>query len=343
MASGPRLLVLVACDVLAAEVDTVAKSKSARRNVRLRPHGQLTPVDRGDALVTVSVGPHNEAIAMWSTASGRRALQARKTQPGWASFPDPTTDAGVPVHVATYAPQLTSAVRIADLTLAHCHVQPLPEGRILVVGSRCRWRPEGADRNAIIVDPDGTVTRRGALGDGIEHVLATASGKIWVGYFDEGVYGNFGWGGPGPAPIGATGIVRFTEILHPEWHFPTDDLDPIDDCYALNVAGETAWSSYYSGFPVVRIENTVRSWPGSGSAANALITDGTRCALVGGYREHHGRMLVGDLDEGHFKPYRLTLPDDRPLPDRARIVGRGADLHVFIDSAWYRLNLADLP
>ncbi|MFI7578403.1 hypothetical protein [Micromonospora sp. NPDC049497] len=60
-------------------------------------------------------------------------------------------------------------------------------------------------------------------------------GKLWVGYFDEGVYGNFGWGGPGPAPIGATGIARFTETLHPEWHFPTDDLSPIDDCYALNV------------------------------------------------------------------------------------------------------------
>lgn len=89
MASGPYRLVLVACDVLAAEADTVAKSKSAPRSARLRSHGQLTPVDRGDALVTVSVGPHNEAIAMWSTASGRRTLSAMsrcQTEDGYGSM-----------------------------------------------------------------------------------------------------------------------------------------------------------------------------------------------------------------------------------------------------------------
>lgn len=321
------------------------KVKSPGRVVELRRHAELVPVKPGDVLVTVSVGPVGEAIAVWSDPSGRAALQARTSRPGWASFPDPVTGTGVPVRVVTYTPQVAAMVRIDDLRLAHCHVQPLPDGRVLLVAARCRWRAGGADRNAVIFTPDGAVSRRGTFGDGIAHVLTTPSGKTWVGYFDEGIFGNFGWQGPGPEPIGAAGIVRFTADLQPEWRYPSGNgVEPIDDCYALNVVGETAWSTYYSDFPVVRIAtDTVRSWPGARTGAHAIITDdGTRCALVGGYNQHRHRLLVGDLDRGHFKPYRLSLPGGRRLPRDVQIIGRGPDLHLFTDSTWYRLNLEDI-
>jgi hypothetical protein len=52
---------------------------------------------------------------------------------------------------------------------------------------------------------------------------------------------KFGWGGRGPEPIGTPGIVRFAADLRPEWRYSTSgEVDSIEDCYALNVAGETA-------------------------------------------------------------------------------------------------------
>jgi hypothetical protein len=320
------------------------KSNSAKRVIELRHHADLVPVEPGDVPVTVSVGPGGEAIVLWSDPRGRDTLQGRTTRPGGASFPDPTTHAGVAVRVATYTPQVAAAVGIDDLRLAHCHVQPLPGGRFLLVAARCRWQRDRVDHNALIVAPDGTVTRRGTLGDGIAHVLTTTAGKIWVGYFDEGIFGSNGWGNPGPEPIGAAGIIRFAADLQPEWRYPaTGGPEPIDDCYALNVADETAWSTYYSDFPVVRIAaDIVRSWPGSRTAANALIADGTRCAFIGGYSQHRDRLLAGDLDRGHFKPYRLALPGGRPLPANAHFIGRGPHLHVFAGTVWYRLDLDDV-
>lgn len=72
-------------------------------------------------------------------------------------------------------------------------------------------------------------------------------------------------GQPGPETIGAPGIVRYAADLRAEWRYPSGgEAEPIDDCYALNVTGETAWATYYSAFPIVRIaDDTVRSWPGS--------------------------------------------------------------------------------
>ena len=58
---------------------------------------------------------------------------------------------------------------------------------------RCRWRRDGPDRNAVLYDADGQVVSEHVLGDGIGHVLATSTGQVWVGYFDEGIYGNYGW------------------------------------------------------------------------------------------------------------------------------------------------------
>ncbi len=49
----------------------MTRSRSAQRSVPLRAHGQLTQVDGDQTLVTVSAGPHNEAIAMWPATSGR--------------------------------------------------------------------------------------------------------------------------------------------------------------------------------------------------------------------------------------------------------------------------------
>ena len=61
-----------------------------------------------------------------------------------------------------------------------------------MAGARCRRRPEGPNRNAVLYDADGQVVSEHVLGDGIAHLLATSTGQVWAGYFDEGIYGNYG-------------------------------------------------------------------------------------------------------------------------------------------------------
>jgi hypothetical protein len=118
----------------------------------------------------------------------------------------------------------------------------------------------------VLYDADGQAVSEHVLGDGIAHVLATSTGQVWVGYFDEGIYGNYGWGrADSHEPVGAYGIVRFSPGLEPVWHYPkyteVGPWDAVSDCYALNVDDTCTWACYYSDFPVVRIrDGTVTGW-----------------------------------------------------------------------------------
>jgi SAM-dependent methyltransferase len=53
------------------------------------------------------------------------------------------------------------------------------------------------------------------IGDAIGHLLTTPSGAIWVGYFDEGIYGTT------PA---THGLVRFAPDLTIDWAYPQTAL-----------------------------------------------------------------------------------------------------------------------
>lgn len=78
-------------------------------------------------------------------------------------------------------------------------VQPLPEGRVLLMAARSRGE---------IWTSGGDLERRGGLGDALEEVLTTPAGSIWVGYFDEAM------GGHGPA---GHGLARFNDDLSVGW------------------------------------------------------------------------------------------------------------------------------
>ncbi|MFE5046125.1 hypothetical protein ACFRAI_07185 [Streptomyces sp. NPDC056637] len=318
--------------------------------LELRHHAVIAG-EAGEKQVAVSVGPDGQVIALWSKPRDLPGLSATTTNAGGATFSEPRATQAVDTHVSVHAPHRTASVELPGLKLAHVTVQPLPGDRVLVVGARARWRPEGADRNAIVYDADGHVVAEATLGDGVSHVFATHTGDIWVGYFDEGVYGNLGWGNPGtPAPIGEYGLIRFSSDLETQWRFPSHTSEPwgaISDCYALNIDGDTAWACYYTDFPIVRVrDDVVTSWRNSVAGATALAVKDAHVALLGGYGPHHDRLSVGTLDSEDLRvtdEYRIVLPDGSPLPKRTQVIGRGPDLHVLSGDDWYRLGLEDIP
>ncbi len=307
----------------------------------------LVRPQRGDVLVSASIGPAGELVALWSARKDEAALRSVTTQPGWATFPDPTAARPVAARVSRQTSHEVDVTPLAELTLAHPSVQPLPDRRVLVVGARCRWRSDGPDRNAVVYDSAGRIEARATLGDGIEHVFTTTSGEVWVGYFDEGVYGNYGWGDTNAAaPMGSSGLVRFSPQMEPEWRFPShvdNEWGAISDCYALNVTDDAVWTCYYTGFPVVQIrDGAVTGWRNQVDGARAVVVSGTRVGLLGGYGPQHDRLVVGDLTGPAIRvvgEYRLVLPGAAPLPAQVTAVGRGAVLHVITADSWYQLSL----
>jgi hypothetical protein len=319
--------------------------------LRVRHHGVIDGRD-GDVLVCASVGPAGEAVAVWTTPDGLEAVTSATVSPAGARFPDPAAARPVTARITVHTPELAAVTPIADLTLAHISVQPMPGGRFLLAGARCRWRRDGPDRNGVLYDADGQVVREGVLGDGISHVLATSDGQVWAGYFDEGIYGNYGWGQAGTAePVGAYGIVRFSPELAPVWHYPryteVGPWDAISDCYALNVDGTCAWACYYADFPVVCIrEDAVTGWHNDITGASALAAAGSRVALFGGYGPDHDRLALTELGADRAQPagqYRVVLPGGEPLPAGTQVLGRGSRLHFLTGTSWYQLDMDDIP
>ncbi len=239
---------------------------------RVQFHGELQDPSGFDSLVTVGICL-NGPIAIWSSRDGEAELHARYEQPpGGVSFPRTVPSTTPAAALAAYAGSdvvPTSVVQVQALPVAHPHVDVLADGSFLVVGARCSWKESGPELNALAIDQNGRIFRRGCLGDGIAHLQVAGDGTIWAGYFGEGVFGNLGWGGPGPEPLGAGGIAAWSPDFDKTW-----ELDPekglVADCYALNVGTGEVLACPYTDFPVVRIQDRqARVTPTSGVSGPA--------------------------------------------------------------------------
>ena len=201
----------------------------------------------------------------------------------------------------------------------------------------CRSSWDGA--NAEVWSADGRQEHVGDLGDAIEGVLTTATGEIWVGYFDEAM------GGSGPQ---GHGLARFSSDLQPVWLYPGPPTTPeIFDCYALNVAGETAWTCAYTQFHVVSAcgDQVTDLGRAPYRSAHLLLVDGGTGALIGGPGPEYDLVTSFRITEGQTvasgSQQRLVLPDGMELRG-FRSACRGSDLHVIIRGAWYRTDLDQL-
>lgn len=293
--------------------------------------------------MSVNVGPQGP-VAIWSSERGEEDLRQHDVQEGGASFPRsrPSDEPSVALTAYSAPGAPTVVVAVEQLPFAFPQLQLLPSGTFLVVGSRCYWHEGGPEENAVVYADDGRELRRGTLGDGIEHVMVDVAGRIWTGYFDEGVFGNYGWGAPyGPEPLGAPGIVAWTPQFEQSWA-----LDPsgglVSDCYALNVADNATWACPYTDFPVLRIMGkTVQTWATEGlSGPRGIIAHGDRVALIGTY-DDPSEFVLGRLGDRHFVEERrgnLWAPDGTVLPKSA-IHCVGSVAHFFADRKWFSFDL----
>jgi hypothetical protein len=225
------------------------------------------------------------------------------------------------------------------------YVQPLPNDEMLLVCARSRYRThDDYDLNAKVFSLDGELQREFLLGDGIRDVQVTSSGQIWVGYSDEGVFGNFGWN----KPVGSSGLIQWDKFGKKTYQFsPPAGLRSICDCYVLNVVSNTeTWCYYYDEFALVQIRDgqSKDHWacPISGSSGFLIWRDFV--LFQGGYDDHDLYHLA-QLDNGNqmrsLATYRFTDEKGNSLKSR-QIETRGCFLYVLEEDVCYRLDLREL-
>lgn len=266
--------------------------------------------------------------------------------PGFGQFPKSETEVAFNGKLILNSSSTSNSVDLADLKFAFPKVQTFPNGDILIASARChRWKDGSFELNARVYKADGTVGADFCLGDGLEHLAIDASGRIWAGYSDEGVYGNYGWGqGAETDPIGAWGLKCFDQRGSSIWEYkPLPTLDPISDCYLLNCAEDAIWACYYTGFPIVRIssEFQIKAWETDLSGPRQMAIEGDRLLVYGGYGDKATDcwlLQLGDKVAERIAPVRLLLPGE-PAIAKATVIGRGRFLHVFVGAHWYSFQV----
>lgn len=243
-------------------------------------------------------------------ASAHRSHESLVVQEEGATFPKSRFDEPTDYLIVRWKGGELRKI-VARETIAVSYVQPFGKG-VLLAGARCVKTDAGAEQNAAAIDWSGHELARFTLGDGIADVRV-AGDTIWVSYFDEGVFGNYGW----TEPLGAAGLVAFGLRGEKLWSYNarTAGTGMIDDAYALNVAAESdAWVYFYSDFPIVRLhDGEYRHWSLGEGGARALAVRSDRVLLAGDYRNLSSGRIV-ELGETARVVERVELRDPHGSP-----------------------------
>lgn len=306
--------------------------------IQLIPIASLDSIIGKGKIVAFNVGPDRVVYFVVAT----RPLDERFEQPGGASFVKT-----VPDHphryrlIGLYDGEVVQDLLIENERFNIHEVQPLGDQWLLACARSCYRNSKDFEKNGRIYSSDGNFIREILLGDGIASIQATSEGVIWTGYFDEGVFGNYGWS----TPVGESGLVAWDSSGQKIWEFqPSGDLGPIYDCYAMNVASaRDIWFYYYNDFPLVWLHDYkvagVWHMPMGGSRAFAVFAG--HSLFYGSYDDPETLHLFSLEKNGKAELLaRFDLQNENGQKIAAdRIVGRGDTIYLIQDRVLYQMNV----
>ncbi len=311
-------------------------------SIRLQKIGDIPLPSDGYSLVTKSVASDGSLLFLSIEPTGTNAVTETYAR-GIGIFPKTRMkDAKrFRLSIARGGASLQT-IELPELDVTFPLVNIFPNGKILIVSPRCSWRgDEDYDLNGVIFDPKTAQAARILLGDGINSAFADALGRIWVAYGDEGIFGNLGWGNPGPTPIGSAGLACFSESGEKVWEYPVDDR--MADCYALNVSGSEATIYFYTDFPICRISTDFKPayWTINLRGCHDFAISETKVLFSGQYGDPPDAAYLGRLEGGELidtQQVRLLLPDGSGIP-KGHLLGRGKHLYFFDTLSVHRASL----
>lgn len=263
----------------------------SKRNIKLMPFADLSAYMGGFKIISTQWGADGKVYVLLIN-----------------QVPERERDMFVQTHLNqtyTYKVLIVSEKHVEEVviwgqTYNYHYVQPLHD-HLLLVGARCTYYGNDQyDLNARVCDMNGKPIRDFLLGDGIQSVQVTENGTIWTSYFDEGIFGNYGWSDP----IGSCGLLAWDEQGNKLYENREAD---IADCYALNVVNEDqVWFYYYTDFELGcisggTVDSKVTFVKTNISGSSGFSTDGYHFLFDAGYGKH-GTFVLKKMD----KPGRLT-------------------------------------
>lgn len=281
----------------------------------------------GRYLITVAVGPSFDPMLL-----SLEQPPDYRTETTHGSFPKRRAASPNRYRVHYQAGEQWCHLDLLPTSENYHAVQPLREGGWLLVRGRAGDR---SDHNAHLFEADGTPGLKFHVGDGIADVQTTERGRVWVSYFDEGVFGD--------DPLSQSGLACFDQdgtSVFRLGDLPDPVLKSMADCYALNVCSDReTWLYFYTDFPLVRLMDgkVTGSWrmPVAGSHGFAVERD--RVLLGASYDRKNSLFLVR---LGQSRVEELTPVDGRGQPlRRFRAFGRRDRLFLATDEALHVVDL----
>jgi hypothetical protein len=308
------------------------------KTFQLSPVADLRSIIADGELVAFNVGPDKCVYLVIAL----HPLDYRLERNGGASFPKTIPHQPQKYRIVALHDDQT----ILDLTVEqeqfNIHdIQPLGND-LLLTCARAQYRsPNDFEKNGRIYNRSGQFLCEILLGDGIQSVQTTSDGIIWTSFFDEGVFGNYGWSDP----VGASGLVAWDSTGQKHWEYqPTGNLDNICDCYALNVASPLdTWCYYYTDFPLVHIHDRsiVADWEVPIEGSDGFAVASTNVLFRGGYDDHNTYHLFSLESKGRVEPIaEIQFQDiDGNRLIAQHISSRENMIYLICNEALYRIDL----
>lgn len=221
-----------------------------------------------------------------------------------------------------------------------CYLPAIEE--LVLVSARCRYHnADNIDRNARVFDLDGNFKRDFVMGDGINDIKVDTNDQLWTAYFDEGIFGNYGW----ELPIGMPGLIAWDHLGNQQWAYePIDGLNYMADCYAINIGEDNSiWFYFYTEFPLVQLNNQreIKFWETDLRGAGCINVWKGQVLFSGGYQEKdfHLYKIVGQELE-KLEDISFQSSKGKKLQKRDYIRSTGATIGFLQDKKVYYTNLA---
>ncbi len=309
-----------------------------KKSITLFPIQSLNQYLSGGELVAFDVGPDRVIYLVIALNPLDNIIE----QPGWASFPKTIPELPQKYRVVGIFEQKCVLDIVIEQEIFNIHyIQPLRDELLLVCARSYYTSPSEIERNGRVYTCKGQFVREILLGDGIESVQSDSQGVIWTSYFDEGIFGNFGW----DHPIGIAGLVAWDSAGNKLYEFnPPPGLDSICDCYALNVESEQdAWCYYYTEFPLVHLQNRkiVSYWeiPLGGSHTFAIFNH--YALFSGGYGTPGSYQLFSLENQKKAQPVAtIEFCDEQGTIFKAnKVTGRADTIYFLSNDLLYTIDV----
>lgn len=220
--------------------------------------------------------------------------------------------------------------------LAANFVDVFPDGRVFVASSRAA--KNDCDQ-ARVYAPDGELIHAFHIGDGVEDVKIDSLGRIWVSYFDEGVFAD---------DLGKGGLVCFDDRGAVQWAFNAQEGHDgfITDCYALHITDSHVWAYRSDDFNLIRVapDFQVSTWP-TGLRGSFCVAIGAGHVIFGPqYEEPKGRLHLLKFVGDRLMPVmaiNMLLPSGDDI-DAGRWMTRSGTLSLVAENCCFSVSVDEL-